>query len=56
MRFDVPAIGLTTIDNLAKAGIKVLGVEAQRTLFLEPQKIIERANELGVTIVGIRAG
>ncbi len=56
MRFDVPAIGLTTIENLAKAGIKVLGVEAQRTLFLEPQKIIERANELGVTIVGIRAG
>ena len=53
MRFDVPAIGMTTIENLAKAGIQVLGVEAGRTLFLEPQKIIERANTLGITIVGL---
>ena len=56
MRFDVPAIGLTTIENLSKAGITVLGVEAQRTLFLEPQKIIERANELNITIVGLTRG
>ena len=56
MRFDVPAIGITTIENLSRAGIKVLGVEAGRTLFLEPQKIIQRADELGVTIVGLTPG
>ena len=56
MRFDVPAIGTTTIDNLVKAGILVLGVEAGRTLFLEPQRIIDRANEQGVTIVGLQPG
>ena len=53
MRFDVPAIGVKTIENLSRAGIKVLGVETGRTLFLEPQKIIERAHELGIAIIGI---
>lgn len=53
MRFDVPAIGVKTIDNLAAAGITVLGIEAGRTLMLEPQKIMERADTLGITIVGL---
>jgi DUF1009 family protein len=53
MRFDVPAIGVKTIENLATAGITVLGVEAGRTLMLEPQSIIERADALGITIVGL---
>jgi DUF1009 family protein len=53
MRFDVPAIGVRTIENLSTAGITVLGIEAGRTLMLEPQRIMEKADTLGITIVGL---
>ena len=53
MRFDVPAIGVQTIHSLNQAGIGALGVEAGRTLILEPQAVIELANSLRLTIVGL---
>ncbi len=53
MRFDVPAIGTRTIDSLVSAGISVLGIEAGRTLMLEPQAIIDAADAHGVCIVGL---
>ena len=53
MRFDVPAIGIKTIENLHAAGIRILGIEAHRTLLLEPQKTIDKAESMGVTIVGL---
>ena len=55
MRFDVPAIGVQTIESLAAAGIFVLGVEAGRTLMLEPERILAAANQRGVVIVGLNA-
>ena len=53
MRFDVPAVGLRTLDSMQAAGIAVLGVEAQRTLLLEPEKMIQEANQRGLCIVGL---
>jgi len=53
MRFDVPAIGSETIRGLHQAGIVALGIEAGRTLLLDPQAIINTANDLKVVIVGM---
>lgn len=53
MRFDVPAIGVQTIKSLSQAGITALGVEAGRTLLLDPQAIVELANIRKITIVGL---
>ena len=53
MRFDVPAIGVKTVDSLARAGIRVLGIEAGRTLMIEPEKIITEANRQGIVLVGL---
>jgi DUF1009 family protein len=55
MRFDVPAVGLKTLQSLAQAGIRVLALEAHRTLMLEPQAMIQQANEQGLVIVGIES-
>jgi hypothetical protein len=55
MRFDVPAIGPQTLDALQAAGARVLGIEAGRTLLLEPDKLIERADALNLSIVGLQA-
>jgi DUF1009 family protein len=54
MRFDVPTIGVTTIENLHKAGGKVLAVEADQTILLDHAEVIALANQLGLCVVARR--
>ena len=56
MRFDVPAIGVATVESMHAAGCRVLGVEAGRTLLLEPQPLAAAADARQVAIVGLQAG
>jgi DUF1009 family protein len=51
MRFDVPVIGIRTIETMIRAGASCLSVEAGRTLLFDRDKLIERANREGFTIV-----
>src|SRR4051794_6312830 len=51
MRFDVPVIGVATVDVAAAAHIRVIAVEARRTLLLEKETVIARAKEVGMSIV-----
>jgi UDP-2,3-diacylglucosamine hydrolase len=53
MRFDVPAIGLGTLETLHAAGGKVLAVEAGRTIFLGQPAVIEFADREGLVIVAV---
>lgn len=51
MRFDVPVIGVATISVAAEAHIRVIAVEAGRTLLLEKDAVIEQANRANISIV-----
>ncbi|MFQ3591798.1 MAG: UDP-2,3-diacylglucosamine diphosphatase LpxI [Gemmataceae bacterium] len=51
MRFDVPTVGTQTIETLAKAGGKVLAIEAEKTIVLDLAETIALADKLGVSIV-----
>ena len=51
MRFDVPAIGAGTVQQMSVAGGKLIAVEANRTILLDRELTIETARQLGVTIV-----
>ncbi len=53
MRFDVPTIGLGTLETLATSGGRVLAVEAGRTILLDEPDVIEFANLHGVAIVAV---
>ena len=53
MRFDVPTIGLGTLETLQAAGGKVLAVEAGRTIFLDQAAVIEYADRHGLVIVAL---
>jgi len=53
MRFDVPAIGLTTIESLKKAGSSVLAIEAEKVLVLEKEELIKEANRIGLSVVAV---
>src|SRR5690349_1721874 len=50
MRFDVPVVGLPTIEQMRGAGATALAVDAWRTLFFDRAKLIELANEAGIAI------
>jgi hypothetical protein len=51
MRFDVPVIGLATIEIMARAGASCLSVEAGRTLLFDREAVLERANQAAIAIV-----
>ncbi|MEO0476356.1 MAG: UDP-2,3-diacylglucosamine diphosphatase LpxI [Planctomycetota bacterium] len=51
-RFDVPTIGVQTIENLAKAGGTALLVTAGRVILLDRPRVLETADRLGIAIVG----
>ncbi len=54
MRFDVPTIGLRTIQQLKQAGGSAIGIEAERTIIVERSETIDLANRLGIKIVAFR--
>lgn len=50
MRFDVPVIGVKTIDTMARAGASCLAVDAGRCLLLDGEAIIRAADDAGIAV------
>jgi DUF1009 family protein len=51
MRFDVPVIGIRTIDTMIAAGASCLSVEAGRTLLFDRETLLKRAADAGIAVV-----
>jgi DUF1009 family protein len=51
MRFDVPVIGVKTIEVMQAAGATCLAVDAGKCLLLDGQKVIDAANGAGIAMV-----
>jgi len=52
MRFDVPVVGLPTIEAMRAAGATCLCVEAGRTLLFDREAMVKAADVAGIAIVG----
>jgi DUF1009 family protein len=52
MRFDVPVIGLATIQAMRVAGASALSIDAGRTLVLDGEQVFKSADEASIAIVG----
>jgi DUF1009 family protein len=50
MRFDVPVIGLRTIEIMRAAGASCLAIDAGKCLLLDGPAIAETANAAGIAI------
>ncbi|WP_213805511.1 UDP-2,3-diacylglucosamine diphosphatase LpxI [Granulicella sp. dw_53] len=50
MRFDVPVIGVPTIQAMQAAGATCLAIEAGRTLLFDESAIVSAANAAGITV------
>lgn len=53
MRFDVPTVGGTTIETMARAGGRVLAIEAGKTILLDEAATIACADRHGISIVAV---
>ncbi|MBL8149769.1 MAG: UDP-2,3-diacylglucosamine diphosphatase LpxI [Blastocatellia bacterium] len=53
MRFDVPVIGLPTIETMIKAGATAISVTADKTLIFDREHMLSLANKHSISIVGV---
>jgi len=53
MRFDVPVIGMATVEAMIRADASCLSVEAGRTLLFDRGALLERARQAGIAIVAV---
>ncbi len=56
MRFDVPVIGIRTVEVMIEAGASCLSVEAGRTLLFDRDTLLRKAAEAGIAIVASPRG
>jgi len=54
MRFDVPVIGLSTVETMLRAGASCLSIEAGKTLLFDRDAVLERASKVDIAIVAAR--
>jgi DUF1009 family protein len=52
MRFDVPVVGLATVQAMRRAGAAVLSIDAGQTLLFDRDAMLVSADEAGIAIVG----
>ena len=56
MRFDVPVVGLATIQAMRSVGAAALSLDAGKALMFEREELIKAADAAGITIVGRERG
>jgi hypothetical protein len=55
MRFDVPVVGVATIEAMRAAGATALTIDAGRTLVVDGARVFALADEAGIAVVGREA-
>ena len=53
MRFDVPVIGLKTLEVFRECNVSALAIDSGRTLMLDRNELIRQADLLKITIVAV---
>jgi len=53
LRFDVPVIGMRTVETMIAAGATCLSIEAGRTLLFDRDALLRRAAAAGIAIVAL---
>jgi DUF1009 family protein len=51
LRFDMPTIGVGTLESLAAAGASMLAIEAGQTILIDEPEVADAARRLGISVV-----
>jgi DUF1009 family protein len=54
LRFDLPAVGPRTIEVMASVKAAVLALEAGKSVLLDREDTVRRAEQAGIAIVGLK--
>ncbi len=54
MRFDVPVVGLRTVQVMRRANASVLALDAGKTLMFERRQMLDEANRAAIAVIGIK--
>ncbi len=54
MRFDVPTVGLGTLQTMVEAGARVLAIEAGRTILIDEPEFIRFAQRHGIAVIALQ--
>ena len=52
MRFDVPVIGLNTLESMREVNARVLAAEAGMSILMDREQFLKKPKEYGITVVG----
>ena len=52
MRFDVPVVGVATIESMIAAGATCLSITAGKTLIFDREKMVALADKHKITVIG----
>lgn len=55
MRFDVPVVGLPTVETLIKAGATALSISTDKTLIFDRAEMLALADRSNITIIGTKS-
>lgn len=55
-KVDLPSIGVRTIENLHRNGFAGVAVEAEHSLIIDKKELIQKADEYGIFVVGVKYG
>lgn len=55
LKFDLPVVGLNTLEVMREGGCRVLALEAGHTIVLDRERFIEVAQQAGIAVLGIDA-
>ena len=53
-RFDIPAIGKQTIQTMYESKVKVLAIEAEKTIVFDKEEMIKKANDYKISIIALK--
>jgi DUF1009 family protein len=56
LRFDMPTVGIGTLQSLGAAGARVLAIEAEKTILVDAPALLDFAERQGITIVSFPDG
>jgi DUF1009 family protein len=56
LRFDMPTVGIGTLESLGAAGARVLAIEAEKTILVDAPALMAFAERQGITIASFPDG
>jgi hypothetical protein len=53
LRFDVPVIGVPTVEVISRAGVTAMAIEARKTLMIDREELLRRLDAAGIAVIAV---